>query len=140
MKYDTPEAALAALRAPSDIAAGTYVHNGFPVVVRVVERDGDLAIVLDDGGEAPRTKYLGSMLSRQELVLAERFRSMPGERRFTFLALSELLTLTPDDGRTVPTIVNDAMERFAGGRDSEPLDIIARKAFHDAARVLGGKA
>ena len=140
MKYDTPEAALAALRAPSDIAAGAYVHNGSPVVVRVVERDGDLAIVLDDGGEAPRTKYLGSMLSRQELVLAERFRSMPGERRFTFLALSELLSLTPDDGRTLPTIVNDAMERFADGRDSEPLDIIARKAFQDAARDLGGKA
>lgn len=139
MKYDTPEAALAALRAPSDIAAGVYVNNESPVVMRVVERDGDIALVFHDGGEAPRIRYLGSMLSRQELVLAERFRSMPGERRFTFLALSELLTLTPDDGRTLPTIVNDAMEKFAGGRESEPLDIIARKAFHDAARALGGK-
>ena len=100
------------LRAPSDIAAGAYVQHGSPVVVHVVERDGDLALVLDDCGEVPRTKYLGSLLSRQELVLAERFRSMPGERRFAFLALSELLTLTPDDGRTLPTIVNDAMERL----------------------------
>ena len=38
MKYDTPEAALAALRAPSDVTAGAYVHNCSTVVVRVVER------------------------------------------------------------------------------------------------------
>ena len=139
MKYDNPEAALAALRAPSDIAAGTYMHEGTPVVVRVVERDGDLALVLDDGGEYPRTAYLGSMLTRQELMLGVRFREMPGERRFTFLALSELLALTPNDGRTLVSIVNDAMEKYAGGSKSEPLDVIARKAFHDAARALGGK-
>ena len=140
MKYDTPEAALAALRAPSDLAAGVYMQGGTPVVLRVVERDGDLALVLDDGSEAPRVAYLGSMLTRQELMLGQRFREMPGERRFTFLALSELLALTPDDGRTLPSIVNDAMEKYAGGRESEPLDIIARKAFRDAARALGGKA
>ena len=139
MKYDTPEAALAALRAPSDLAAGVYMENGSPIVVRVVERDNDMALVLDDGGEVPKVAYLGSMWSRQEIVLAERFRTMPGERRFTFLALSELLALTPDDGRTVPSIVNDAMEKYAGGRVDEPLDFIARKAFRDASRVLGGK-
>lgn len=78
------------------------MQNDSPVVVRVVEREGDLAMVLDDGGEAPRVAYLGSMLSRQELTLVERWRTMPGERRIAFLALSELLALTPDDGRTLP--------------------------------------
>lgn len=140
MKYETPEAALAALRAPSDLAAGVYMQGGLPIVLRVVERDGDLALVLDDGGEVPRVAYLGSMLTRQEFLLGQRFRAMPGERRFTFLALSELLALTPDDGRTLPSIVNDAMTKYAGGRVQEPLDVIARKAFRDAARDLGGKA
>ena len=140
MKYDSSEAALAALRAPSDLAAGFYMQNGTPVVVRVVERDGDLALVLDDGGEAPRVAYLASMLSRQELTLVERWRTMPGERRVAFLALSELLSLAPDDGRTLPKIVEDAMREFAGEpEDEKPLDFIARKAFRDAARALGAK-
>ena len=139
MKYDTPEAALAALRAPSDLAAGVFMENGSPIVVRVVERDNDIALVLDDGGEVPRVAYLGSMLTRQELMLGKWFREMPGERRFTFLALSELFALTPDDGRTLPSIVNDAMKNYAGGRVDEPLDFIARKAFRDAARAFGGK-
>ena len=102
---------------------------GTPTVVRVVESDNDLALVLADGVETTHVAYLGSMLSRQELILAERFRTMPGDRRFTFLALSELLALTPEDGRTLASIVTDALAQYAGGRENEPLDIIARKAF-----------
>ena len=116
------------------------MHNDTPIVVRVVERDGDLALVLDDGGEFPRVAYLGSMFTRQELTLVTRSRTMPAERRVTFLALSELLALTPKDGRTLPRIVEDAMREFAGAREDEPLDFIARKAFRDAARALDGKA
>ena len=140
MKYDTPEAALAALSGPSDLAAGFYMHNDTPVVVRVVERDEDLALVVDDGGEFPRVAYLGSMFKRQALMLVTRSRTMPAERRVAFLALAELLALTPNDGRTIPRIVEDAMHEFAGAREDEPLDFIARKAFRDAARALDGRA
>ena len=139
MKYETPEAALAALSGPSDLAAGFYMHNDTPVVVRVVERDEDLALVLDDGGEFPRVAYLGSMFTRQELTLVKRSRTMPAERRVAFLALSELLAVAPDDGRTIPQIVADAMRAYGGTPPDEPLDFYARKAFRDAARALGGK-
>ena len=139
MKDGILKFALDTLSAPSNIAAGAYLNDGSPVVVRVVERDGDLALILDDGGEAPRVAYLGSMLTRQE-SLAERFNEMPGERRSTFLALSELLALTPDDDRSLPSIVNDALTKYAGVRETETFDVIARKAFRDAARDLGGQA
>jgi len=136
MKYDTPEAALAALSAPSDLAAGFYMHNDTPIVVRVIERDGDLALVLDDGGEVPRVAYLGSMFTRQELTLVERWRTMPGERRVAFLALSQLLALTPDDGRTLPCIVEDAMREFAGARMNHSTSLRARLSATLRARSM----
>ena len=79
MNIERPEDALAARREPSDIAAGFMMtENGSTTVVRVVKNEGDLALVLDDGGGVPKYRYLGSMLSRQELIIVERFRKMPG--------------------------------------------------------------
>lgn len=138
--YDTEDEALRALRAPTDIAAGAYLENGRPTVARVVRDGDDLALILDDGGEVTAKYLLGSMFTRQERTLVKRWREMPGERRYTFLALAALLALVPE-GMPMSTIIADAISQHAGRAivDEAHGDFVARKAFQDAARALGAK-
>lgn len=141
MRYDTEDEALRALRAPSDIAAGAYTEsNGRPTVARVVRDGDDLALVLDDGGEVVAKYLTVAMFSTQERALIQRWREMPGERRFTFLALAALLAVEPE-GPAIPKIIADAISKYSGGGPLEETngDFIARKAFRDAARARGAK-
>jgi hypothetical protein len=138
VRYDTEDEALRALRAPTDIAAGAYMENGRPTVARVVRDGDDLALVLDDGGEMPAKYVTGAMFTNQERALVRYWRTMPGERRFTFLALAALLAVEPE-GPTIPKIVRDAMDKYSGGHEADTHDVIASKAFKDAARAQGAK-
>jgi hypothetical protein len=93
-----------------------------------------------DDAEGGVSHTPSSPVASQERVLIERWRAMPAERRFTLLALSELLALTPE-GPGIRAIIGGALDRFAGG-DQGPghADFVLRKALREAARALGGRA
>jgi hypothetical protein len=76
--------------------------------------------------------------STQERALIQYWHEMPGERRFTFLALAALLAVEPE-GAAIPEIVADAISKYSGGGLETHGDFIARKAFRDAAREHGAR-
>lgn len=132
-RYESEEAALKALRAPGDLAAGVFTdESGDPVVVRVARREGELDVILDDGGEARARHHLAPPLTSQEWVLVQRHRKMPVERQLTFRALAEALAAAPADASIYSVLreVSAGMEADSGHEDFR-----LRKAASDWVRA-----